>query len=316
VAKNAISFILLKPWYLALAERVHYQGVFMQCKVCVEIAELAIKSMNYEISATPKPGLVDRRNSGAHTDMDFFTFMSSISVLFDTFYNAALEGVKFKSHNYYELLDKLRPIGIIGEEKMYKATNGVNTHKGLIFSMGIIAAAAGNLFIEQDKKYFSADHICKRVRDITQGITNRELFNLKKDNNLTYGEKLFLSYGTIGIRGEVENGFRTVLDYGLPVIKAHTKEKKLNNVLVQVLLNLMAETDDSNVLGRHGPDALIYVKKSAKEALKLGGAFTTQGINYIKILDKKFIDKNISPGGSADLLAVTIMLYLLETMFR
>lgn len=285
----------------------------MQCKVCVEIAELTIKSMNYELSATPKPGLVDRRNSGAHKDMDFFSFMSSSAVLFNTFYTCALMGMEFKSHDYYELLKRLRPVGIRGEKKMYKATNGINTHKGLIFSLGIIAAAAGSLSGKhKEKGYINAEDICKRVSDIAQGISGRELFNLKKDYNLTYGEKLFLTYGTKGIRGEVENGFSTVLKYGLPVMKAYVKEKDFNNVLVQVLLKLMSETDDSNVLGRNGPDALIYVKNSAKEALKLGGAFTCRGMHYIKELDEEFIKKNISPGGSADLLAVTIMLYLLE----
>jgi triphosphoribosyl-dephospho-CoA synthase len=112
----------------------------------------------------------------------------------------------------------------------------------------------------------------------------------------------------------VESGFKTVLDFGLPVIKEYLKEDKcFNDVLVQVLLNLMTKTEDSNVLGRHDMEVLYYVKHCAERALKLGGAFTKEGMQFIRMLDKEFIKDNISPGGSADLLAITIMFYYLET---
>ena len=87
----------------------------------------------------------------------------------------------------------------------------------------------------------------------------------------------------------------------------------LNDVLVQVLLHLMTNTEDSNILGRHDFGTLNYVKKAAQGALDAGGMFTEQGKAKIIEMDELFINKNISPGGSADLLAVTVMLYLLET---
>jgi triphosphoribosyl-dephospho-CoA synthase len=287
----------------------------MNNEFCLNIAQLAVKSLLFEVSATPKPGLVDRRNSGAHKDMDFFSFMASSSVLFHTFYNCALEGVSFNSSNYKELLSRIRPIGITGEEKMFSATNGVNTHKGLIFLMGIISAALGSLYIERDYKgNISTQEICDRVKEMTEGISDKELQGIKNKEKLTYGEKLFLKYGVKGIRGEVESGFRTVLNFGLPVIRGHLKEgKSCNDVLVHVLLNLMTKTEDSNVLGRHDMSVLNYVKHCAERALKLGGAFTKEGMQFIRMLDKDFIEKNISPGGAADLLAVTIMFYFLET---
>ncbi len=291
------------------------KGGFMKTynEFCLKVANLAIMSLLFEVSATPKPGLVDRNNSGAHNDMNFYTFMSSSSVLFDTFYLCALEGVKFGASENEKLLKSIRPIGISGEERMLKMTNGVNTHKGLIFSLGIISAAAGSIFAEGAEEYISAEQICERVKIITKGICKNELAGLAKKDGLTYGEKLYFKYGSKGIRGEVETGFKTVLDYGLPVIKEYfPNETNTDKVLVQVLLNLVANTEDSNILGRHDFKTLKYSQRCAKKALELGGAYTHKGLKYLKALDKDFIKKHISPGGSADLLAVTVMLYFLE----
>jgi triphosphoribosyl-dephospho-CoA synthase len=269
--------------------------------------------MIYEVSATPKPGLVDRNNSGAHNDMDFFTFMSSSASLTYTFYECALEGVNFDREDYRDLLKRIRPIGIKGEEKMFNATRGVNTHKGLIFSLGIIAAAAGNIYKETGRQVISSEEISMKIRKITKGITE-ELKEIDRKEKLTYGEKLYKKYGTKGIRGEVESGFATVLKTGLPILKRLTakQDTHINDILVQTLLYLMIETEDSNVLGRHNLDMLNYVKKSAREAIRLGGMFSQSGKEYIYKMDKDFIEKNISPGGSADLLAVTFMIALLE----
>lgn len=282
---------------------------------CLKIAETAIKSMLYEVSATPKPGLVDRANSGAHRDMDFLTFMSSSAVLFDTFYHCTLEGINFTSENYRVLLERIRPFGIEGEKKMFAATNGVNTHKGLVFSLGIIAAAMGSLYTEEKEYKSDAPEICKRVQQIAVGLC-KELDAASKKSEQTYGERLFEKYNIKGIRGEVASGFQTVMKYGLPVMRKYaTQNEDLNNAFVHVLIHLMSKTEDSNVLGRHDHGTLEYVKQNAEIALQLGGAFTKEGMDYITSLDREFISRNISPGGSADLLAVTIMLFLSEQQF-
>lgn len=277
------------------------------------IAKLSIKSMLYELSASPKPGLVDRNNSGAHDDMDFFTFLNSISVLGPYFNLCSKLGLNYRG-NYKELLKDLRPLGIEAERDMFKATGGVNTHKGIIFSQGIIAAAAGVLY--SASKEMDAFNVIEIVKEITYGITG-ELEVKKEDGSLTYGEKLFKSYGITGIRGEVEAGFPTVWEHSYPFLKelvARKEYKKtgINDIMVQLLIKLMAYTEDSNILGRAGMDGLNFVQESAREALKLGGIFTREGERYIKDLDSVFISKNISPGGSADLLSVTVMLYLIE----
>lgn len=285
-------------------------------KICTKAAESAVKALLYEVSATPKPGLVDRENNGAHLDMDFFTFLSSASVLYETFYDCTVEGFDFDGHDHGLLLDKIRPMGIRGEEKMFKATKGINTHKGLIFSLGVLCAAFGSLCQDPNHQNPRIEEICQRARDITKGITKKDFKEIGAKSKLSYGEKLYVKYGITGIRGEVEGGFKTVLKQGIPVMKEYLKqEENLNHIMVQVLLNLMTATEDSNVLGRHDMKTLEYVKEQAKEALDLGGAFTKSGIDFIRQMDRTFIERNISPGGSADLLAVTILLFLLENEY-
>ncbi|WZL73309.1 triphosphoribosyl-dephospho-CoA synthase CitG [Clostridiaceae bacterium 35-E11] len=283
-------------------------------KFCQYISELAIKSMLYEVSATPKPGLVDRNNAGAHQDMDYYSFMASSAALGHTFYQCALEGLYFYKKDFTLLLDALRPIGIEGERKMFEATGGVNTHKGLIFSLGMIAAAAGTIDSEGLASEINAKKICQRVMEITKGISNRELGKNHQKQPITYGERLFEKYGIKGIRGEIESGFITVRRYGLPMMKKLKKEKNIpiNDICVQVLLHLMTVTEDSNVLGRHNLNTLGYVQDAAKKVLRMGGIFTKEGRKNILDLDEVFIERNISPGGAADLLAITIMLFFLD----
>lgn len=277
------------------------------------ISNLIIKSMLYEVSITPKPGLVDRANSGAHSDMDFFTFLDSTVVFYEYFYNCVKIGLEFKEEDFTQLLLQIRPIGIEAEKTMFLATNNINTHKGLVFSFGIIAAALGSLNKESNKIFFSSNEISERVKLISQGITV-ELTDETINKNITYGEKLYNKYKTTCIRGEVESGFKTVMEYSLPVLEKlmETREHSLNDICVQVLLHLIANTTDCNILGRHNKKRLKYAQSCAKNLLKDGGYLSPIGRKDIIDMDYDFIQKNISPGGAADLLAITIMFYFLK----
>lgn len=278
---------------------------------CTYIGNLSIKSMLYEVSATPKPGLVDRNNSGAHGDMDFFTFLNSISVLQDYFYNCTKAGTMFNKEDYTLLLKSIRPMGIEAERQMFKATGGINTHKGMIFSLGIINAALGSLFKDHKKTNYTPRVLRRRVIHIAKGISG-ELEIEKEDN--TYGEKLFKRHGIKGIRGEVEAGFPNVVDVSLPIFKALIDKDiyHINDILVHTLLYLIKETEDSNILGRHNMDILNYAQNQAQEALNIGGYLSPRGRCFVNMMDCDFIDRNISPGGGADLLALTLMFYLIE----
>lgn len=278
---------------------------------CRYIANISIKSMLYEVSATPKPGLVDRSNSGAHKDMDFFTFINSTSVLYSYFYSCTEIGINFKDEDYRDLLRDIRPIGMDAESDMFKATNGINTHKGMIFSLGIIVAALGSLFKEYREVKYSSGLLKNRVMEIAKGICRE----LKTDNKEpTYGETLFKEHGIMGIRGEVESGFPTVVEISLPIFTDLIEKETyhINTILVHVLIHLMKYTEDSNILGRHDMDRLEYTKAQASKAIELGGYLETKGREYIRDMDRDFIEKYISPGGAADLLAITVMFFLIE----
>lgn len=285
----------------------------MKEKFFNQVRDLCIESMTYEAMAAPKPGLVDRFNNGAHKDMDLFTFMNSIISLSDYFHDITLLGYEFDNPDHRLMMEEIRPWGIEAEETMLKATNGVNTHKGLIFLMGIVAAASGRLY--RNAMDINPKNLSMIIKEMTRGITNELIINVDSEK-LTYGERIFKEYHITGIRGEVEKGLPTVMHISYPVFKRLMDNESIsvNTAMIHTLLHLMAKVEDINILGRHGMDTLDYVRKRAKHALKFGGYMRLKGRKYVKYMDMDFINRNISPGGSADLLAVTMFIYFLERM--
>jgi len=284
----------------------------MKEKFANYIEKLAYKSLVYEVSASPKPGLVDKLDNGAHKDMDYEMFLKSADAIRETFYSCAIAGAEFNSKEYPDLLKKLRGIGINGENAMFNATKGVNTHKGLIFSLGIISAAAGTLYNSSEHK-ISAKEISNRVKEISAKLISDDFKNIKSKKTLTYGEQTYKKYGIKGIRGEVESGFKSVTENSLPYFEELMKKNySINDSLVNCLLKLMTDTEDGNIMGRHNYIVLKSVKRQAQKAMKHNGILTNDGLRFIQEMNQDFIEKNISPGGSADLLAITVMLYMIE----
>lgn len=285
-------------------------------KMCERIGQYAVTSLLYEVAATPKPGLVDRLNSGAHKDMDFFSFMASTAALSPFFLKCARRGADFEGEDGAALFCGLRKIGLKAEQSMFQATGGVNTHKGLIFSLGVISAAAAACHRDNPREtVWDIERLCDMVAQMTKGLCARELDWMEPGKKLTYGERLYREYGLKGVRGEVESGFETVRTISLPAFSnlMASGEHRLNDVLVQTLLHLIAVNDDTNIVAKRGMDALDYAKGYAARGLAAGGALTTAGMELLLRMDRDFIERNISPGGSADLLAVTVMLHLLAT---
>lgn len=277
-----------------------------------EIGLLCASCLFYEVSTSPKPGLVDRMNNGAHKDMDFLTFMRSITAIAPYFSKFAEIGCSLNKIDE-NTLDMIRPMGIECEKSMFKATKGINTHKGAIFSLGILATAAGHSYSKfQD---LSSERVCSVVAEIASPAW-KDFFKLNNNGAMSKGEKVYKSYGISGVRGEVASGFRSVREYALPVMKELIScgRYSRNDIYLQVLLHLMAQVADTNVISRGGLDAVKYVKNTAENALALGGAMTPEGMNEIIRIDEEYIKRNISPGGCADLLSVTMMLYFLENL--
>ncbi len=279
-----------------------------------KIEILATRALLYEVAATPKPGLVDSANTGAHRDMDLFTFLCSATALGPAF-SACFTAGACHAGTPEALLPAIRAIGIEAEQEMLRATGGVNTHKGILFSMGILCGAAGLISRQRESRRFSAEQLCDMAAKIVAGIVERDFGNLNEKSTLTYGEKLYLKHGITGIRGEVAGGFQTVRQISLPLIRQHWHQADTNTLLVELLVQLMTHAEDSNILGRHDMAMLGVVRAKAKEALEAGGAFHPEGLAAIEALDQWCISQWVSPGGSADLLAVTVFLHMMESAF-
>ncbi len=279
-----------------------------------EIGRLALQALLYEVSVTPKPGLVDRKNSGSHKDMDFFTFMTSASALGTCFFEFSRKGYELAEKNIpvKKILENIRTIGIKAEKNMFHATEGINTHKGEIFSLGLLSTCAGYLIFRKD--FFNSDEILELASEVCCGICEKDFKGVKNKSpdELTKGEKIFLKYGITGVRGEAEKGYPCVKN-AISVLKSLLKNFNVNDALSITLLKIISENSDTNIISRHDLKILNYTQETARKSLEK----IISGENYTEILnslDEDFISKNISPSGSADLLAVTYFLYSIENV--
>lgn len=275
------------------------------------IGSLCTLALLLEVSATPKPGLVDRLGSGAHTDMDFSTFLASAAAIAPYFPACAQEGLRLRQVDGTSL-GCIRPLGISCEKEMFAATGGVNTHKGAIFSLGILACAAGYCCRQGD---FSPEAVCAAASVIAAPAL--EDFSAPATEGETKGRRLYRSRGVPGIRGEAAAGFPSVRRWALPVLRELSAgDMPENHCHLQALLHLIANVQDTNLLARGGTEGLEYVRSTARRALELGGALTPEGMDFLQSLDREYTRRNLSPGGCADLLAAAIFLHRLPTLFR
>lgn len=259
-------------------------------------ATTAVQSLLWEVCTTPKPGLVDCQNSGSHGDMDIFTFTASAAALQPYFEDCTRIGLETAELSPAETFSKLRFPGKLAEQTMYDTTGGVNTHKGAIFSLGILCAAAGRTHS------CGPDTLLSQCAQMTRGICAREL-----GAGSTNGQALYQKYGTRGIRGQAEDGFPAVTT-GLKILeKGLTQGYSLNESGCAALLHMLLCAGDSNLLHRSDPDTCEKVL-SGLSALLAQTPYPNQA--QLEELDTAFIQKNLSPGGSADLLAMVYFLYL------
>lgn len=272
-------------------------------------AQLAAQSLLYEVCTTPKPGLVDRANSGSHKDMDIFTFMASVSSLWPYFEECAAIGRQTAGADPTDTFRQLRWPGKLAEMAMWDATDGVNTHKGAIFSMGVLCGALGRLPREQWREPELVLGECARM---TKGLTEREFQGITDQTAQTAGQWLFVRYGLRGIRGEAEQGFPAVLNVGLPKLEHGIAQGlSLNDAGCAALLALMTTATDTNLIARSDRETQLWVSEQVQEILEQSPFPSRERLDG---LDKAFMQMNLSPGGSADLLAMTYMLYFLKRL--
>ena len=300
-------------------------------------SKFATKALLYEVAVTPKPGLVDRHNSGAHKDMDFFTFVDSCMAL-ESYFIAIEETIdklycevfsndcnfsimtQEHTHNWNKLNAKkvfnaIQPLGILAEKSMLETTNGVNTHKGAIYALGLnLAAACESKYQCSQKNYDEkTTWIRNRISLYVTDTVNYELEHIKLTDKKTYGIDQYLRYGLLGARGEAAKGYPTVFDIGLPELKKALMENlSLEHAAIQVLLKIIMVLDDSNVIGRKGIAYLQESQSFAEKVLQTGAMRTESGRALIEKYDQWCIKERISHGGAADLMAVVLFFYFIN----
>lgn len=272
------------------------------------IAQQAVRAILYEVATTPKPGLVDRLNSGSHKDMDFFTFMDSAASLYPYFEACARAGQATAERPAEETFAALRPLGCEAEGEMLEATGGVNTHKGAIFSIGITCAALGRL--ERALWAYPA-RVLAEVAAMTRGLAERDFAGVTAENAVTTGQKLYVKYGITGVRGQVEAGLPAVLHHGLPVLEEGlAKGYDINRSGCGTLLAILVNSIDTNIIARSSRKRQLQLAEELRGHLE---QTPYPDAAALAALDERFIAENLSPGGSADLLALTYLLHFFKT---
>ena len=262
----------------------------------------ALKGLLYEVSLNPKPGLVDPVSMGSHTDMNMFTFIDSSLSLKSYLDKAFKLGRNFEGSDLKLLFNALRAEGVLAERTMFNATNNVNTHKGAIFSLGIWVTA-----IAYSTKDGSATmtEVRRVIQRMVEGLIEKDLASNRVA--MTAGEQQFQTYQLTGIRGEAVNGFPGVAEVAVPFLQ--TTFGTMTQRLLDTLMKIAATLEDSTLIKRaKTPDVLAEIKEWTSIYFKLGGSHTEEGMKYLYDLDRVFIERNLSIGGSADTLILTIFI--------
>ena len=256
-----------------------------------------------EVYTTPKPGLVDQYDTGAHTDMDYQLFEKSAAAITPYLKQMFFTGLEW-NQSPSDLFRAIRKTGIYAEKAMFRATDGV---------MGILSASAGKMYAEYG--YFPISRILQFTSEMTKEVLEREFHRMEKKEPDTYGEKLYRKYGERGIRGQAQLGFPVLALTAYPNLSYSRRHGyDLNKSNINTLLCTITKLNDTNVLARSSYSDLKWLKHKALRSLKRGGAFTASGMKQLIEMNQECIWRNISPGGSADILAAAIFLWKLEQL--
>lgn len=262
------------------------------------IGRVAIRALYRELAAYPTPGLVSLVDSGSHMDMDAKTFMRSLFALRHYFCVIAAAGA---SQSPFSVLQTL---GRGAETRMLVATQGVNTHRGAIFSLGLLAAAAG--LLRRTQSSLTAETLCAAVGK----HWGRAILDSASSAPSSHGSLMALHHGTGGARAEAAAGFPHLLQIGLPALqRALARTGDGEAAIVESFFSLMAVIPDTNLLYRAGPRGLAFANSEAQQFLDEGGVARRDWRQRAAALHQTFVNRNLSPGGSADLLAATLFVH-------
>ncbi len=255
------------------------------------LGRLAIESLHTELACAPKPGLVTPFSTGSHDDMDAGTFLRSLFALRHYYRQIACAGAQDAP------FETLRALGIAAEAAMLRATNGVNTHRGAIFSLGLLVAAAARGRAHGGTA-LAAEQVCLQVRNWADGLTQAPL------NADSPGQRARARHRVPGVREQAADGFPLLRELAVPALRtARAEGLPREAALCHTLMQLVAVVDDLNLLHRGGAAGLAWAKAEAAAFMHAGGAHAADWRQHLARIDAGFVARRLSPGGSADLLA-------------
>lgn len=261
-----------------------------------QLALLACQCLLDEARLAPKPGLVDSRGSGAHQDLTLELMCRSARSLQPAFF--AMAHTAWQQAPSIALREQLGSLGRAGEQAMLHASGGVNTHRGAIWAIGLLVAAAA-----MDSSQPQAAAVCQRAATLAQ-LPDRLLPAQPRK-----GELACRHYGVGGARGEAQQGFPHITRLALPALHAsRARGDGETHARLNALLAIMSRLDDTCLLSRGGMPGLSLVQSGAQAVLDSGGVATLAGRRSLYQLEKDMLAQRLSPGGAADLLAATLLL--------
>ena len=268
---------------------------------CVETARLAVGALHTELTLYPKPGLVSLVDNGSHADMTAAIFVRSMFALrhyFIAICRAGIDDAPFAV---------LKQLGIDAEARMMKATGGVNTHRGAIFSLGMLCAAAGRARAEciaPTPASLRAILLIRWGEDLAA--------HTQAAGDVSHGVRAAILYAASGAREEGALGLPSVFEVGLPTLqRTLAAGRSMYHARIDALFALMAHVSDTNVFHRGGTDGAATVKRRAQRFGEMGGTADPGWRAYAAECHRLFVADRLSPGGAADLLAATCLVHAL-----
>ena len=267
-----------------------------------QLADLAVEALIDEADLSPKPALVDRRGNGAHQDLHLGLMHASALSLWPAFKEMAEAAIALGEIGL-PLREALGRIGREGEQAMLATTQGVNTHRGAIWALGLLVAAAA---LDPTSRHASA----LSLRAARLALLNDRF----APQPLSHGAQVAQRYGVRGAREEAQLGFPSVLQRGLPQLHAsRLQHHGEQNARLDALLAIMTQLADTCVLYRAGTDGLQAMQLGAQAVLDAGGSASLAGRRRLNELDQQLLALNASPGGAADLLAACLFIDRIES---
>ena len=261
-----------------------------------QISRCAVRALHAELVLEPKPGLVSCRDHGSHTDMTANTLFRSLFALrhyFGAMARAGSEGQAFA---------ELQALGLRAEARMLSATGGVNTHKGSIFTLGLLCAAAG-LLVSEGAPLTAVSLQSVVVRQWGNALSERST-RVKSSPPATNGQRVAQRFQLRGALDEAAQGFPTLFNVALPALHdALARGQSPRAGKVHCLFAIMKSLDDTNVAHRGGIEGMRFVKARASSFLASGGIEQDDWLAKVRQIHSEFVEKKLSPGGAADLLA-------------